>query len=60
MIDSHGSATASEVWELLNYTLKHTGAKPLLVEWDNDVPNWNILRDEANLAATALAQAVQS
>jgi uncharacterized protein (UPF0276 family) len=60
LIDSHGSATASEVWELLNYTLKHTGAKPLLVEWDNDVPNWNILRDEANLAATALAQAVQS
>ncbi|WP_417523522.1 DUF692 domain-containing protein [Marinovum sp.] len=56
LIDSHGRAVVDPVWTLLDYTLARSGPRPLLVEWDNDVPDWPVLRDEARRAATALAQ----
>lgn len=56
LIDSHGCAVVDPVWALLDYTLARSGPRPLLVEWDNDVPDWSVLRDEAHRAATALAQ----
>lgn len=54
LIDSHGHAVADPVWALLDYTLARSGAKPVLVEWDNDVPDWPVLRAEAARAARAL------
>ncbi len=56
LIDSHGAAVVDPVWALLEYTLAQTGPAPVLVEWDNDVPDWPTLRDEAARAAAALAQ----
>ncbi len=38
LIDSHGKPIVDPVWALLDYTLNRTGPKPLLIEWDNDVP----------------------
>jgi uncharacterized protein (UPF0276 family) len=55
LIDSHGKAVADPVWSLLDYALTQTGPKPVLVEWDNDVPDWPVLRAEAARAARALA-----
>lgn len=55
LIDSHGCATADPVWALLDYALAKTGPAPVLVEWDNDVPDWPTLRAEAQRAAKALA-----
>ena len=55
LIDSHGKAVVGPVWELLAYTLAQTGPKPVLAEWDNDVPQWPVLRAEAELAAQVLA-----
>ena len=55
LIDSHGTAVVDPVWELLTYTLDKAGPKPVLVEWDNDVPDWPTLRDEAERAAQVLA-----
>lgn len=55
LIDSHGAAVIDPVWALLDHTLAQTGAKPVLVEWDTDVPDWPVLRDEAARAARALA-----
>lgn len=55
LIDSHGREVADPVWVLLDYTLAKTGPKPLLIEWDTDVPDWPILRAEADRAARALA-----
>jgi uncharacterized protein (UPF0276 family) len=55
LIDSHGKPVADPVWTLLDYTLGQTGPKPVLVEWDNDVPDWPTLRSEATRAARALA-----
>ncbi|MEQ8340995.1 MAG: DUF692 domain-containing protein [Marinovum algicola] len=56
LIDSHGRAVVDPVWALLDHTLARSGPRPLLVEWDNDVPDWPVLRDEAQRAADALEQ----
>ncbi|WP_299373331.1 DUF692 domain-containing protein [uncultured Tateyamaria sp.] len=55
LIDSHGRATAEPVWTLLHHALSAVGPAPVLVEWDNDVPDWPDLRAEAERAGAALA-----
>lgn len=54
LIDSHGREIADPVWALLEYTLARSGPRPLLVEWDNDVPDWPVLATEAARAKAAL------
>ncbi len=54
LIDSHGREVADPVWALLDYTLLQSGPKPVLIEWDNDVPDWPVLAAEAQRAANAL------
>tara|TARA_R110002012_G_scaffold137359_2_gene292175 strand:- start:33 stop:881 length:849 start_codon:yes stop_codon:yes gene_type:complete len=56
LIDSHSRPVVDPVWDLLAYTLDRTGPKPVLVEWDNDVPDWPTLRAEAERAADVLAR----
>lgn len=58
LIDSHGKPVVDPVWALLDHTLAKSGPKPVLVEWDNDVPDWPVLRDEAGRAARALDRAI--
>ena len=60
LIDSHGRAVADPVWALLDHTLRQSGPKPLLIEWDNDVPDWPVLRSEADRAAAALSSISES
>ena len=55
LIDSHGRAVVDPVWALLDHTLSATGPAPVLVEWDNDVPDWHTLRSEAKRAAAVLS-----
>lgn len=57
LIDSHGAAVADPVWALYAHTLKTGGLRPTLIEWDTDVPDWPILRNEARLAAKVLETA---
>ena len=45
---------ADPVWARLDYALARSGPRPLLIEWDNDVPEWPALADEARKAAAAL------
>ena len=54
---SHGRAVADPVWALLAYTLARSGPRPLLIEWDTDVPDWPVLEAEAARAAHALVPA---
>ena len=56
LIDSHGREVVDPVWALLDYTLAKSGPKPLLIEWDTDVPEWTVLAEEARRAERALAQ----
>jgi uncharacterized protein (UPF0276 family) len=55
LIDSHGREVVDPVWALLDYTLERSGPKPVLIEWDNDVPDWPTLAAEAERAAFALS-----
>ncbi|MFK7761628.1 MAG: DUF692 family multinuclear iron-containing protein [Roseobacter sp.] len=57
LIDSHGKPVVDPVWALLDYTLSKSGPRPVLVEWDNDVPDWQTLRAEADRAAHVLSPA---
>lgn len=59
LIDSHGAPVADPVWALLDYTLARSGPRPVLVEWDNDVPSWPTLRAEAARADEALSRLAQ-
>lgn len=54
LIDSHGRAVAKDVWDLYSYTVARTGPLPTLIEWDNSVPAWPELRDEAAKASQLL------
>jgi uncharacterized protein (UPF0276 family) len=56
LIDSHGRAVVDPVWTLLDYTLARSGRKPVLIEWDTDVPDWPVLAAEASRAAQALVR----
>ena len=61
--DDHGAPLLIDIQQrgrrsglgLLSYTLAQTGPMPVLVEWDNDVPDWPVLQTEANRAAEVLA-----
>lgn len=45
-IDTHGEPICDGVYELLEYTLRRTGPRPVLLERDNNVPSLNDLLDE--------------
>ena len=54
LIDAHGTPVADPVWELYAQTIQLGGARPTLIEWDNDVPDWAVLVGEASRAAAIL------
>lgn len=54
LIDSHGREVADPVWSLLDHVLERSGPRPLLIEWDANVPAWTELAAEAERAAKAL------
>ncbi|MGA7455940.1 MAG: DUF692 domain-containing protein [Methyloceanibacter sp.] len=55
LIDDHGREVADPVWALYAHVLARAGAKPTLIEWDNDVPAWHVLIAEAKRADAAIA-----
>ncbi|MBR2656505.1 MAG: DUF692 domain-containing protein [Loktanella sp.] len=57
LIDSHGTAVAGPVWALYKDVLDQTGPLPTLIEWDNDVPDFAVLLDEAMQADALLKKA---
>lgn len=56
LIDSHGAAVAGPVWALFAEVIARAGPLPTLVEWDNDLPDWPVLRAEAARAGEILAR----
>jgi uncharacterized protein len=60
LIDAHDSPVRDAVWSLYADVIRRRGATPTLIEWDNDVPAWSTLFDEANRAERAIAEAVRT
>lgn len=50
LIDAHDRQVCDDVWELYKFTLSKTGPVPSLVEWDSELPEWEILLAEAQKA----------
>ena len=57
LIDSHGAEVVDPVWALYAQVIAMGGARPTLIEWDNDVPDWPVLAAEAARAAAVLEPA---
>ena len=55
LIDSHDAPVVDPVWALYSHTLARAGRRPTLIEWDSDLPPWQVLRAEAERAAAVLA-----
>lgn len=60
LIDSHDRPVDDVVWQLYETVLAITGPLPTLIEWDNDVPDWPVLRHEALLAEALLDRAMRT
>ncbi len=50
LIDTHDAEVADPVWALYAHVIDRIGAKPTLIEWDSDLPEWEGLADEARRA----------
>ena len=57
LIDSHSRPVADPVWTLFTEVLAKTGPLPTLIEWDNDLPGFDVLLAEARRAGTLLDEA---
>jgi len=55
LIDAHNNRVSDPVWELFDYYLQYQNAAPVLIEWDNDIPDLNVLIDEASKAQATIA-----
>jgi uncharacterized protein (UPF0276 family) len=49
-IDEHGSRVAPAVWALYEQALRRYGPRPTLIEWDTQIPSFEVLLDEAGAA----------
>ena len=56
LIDNHGSRVADAVWDLFDAALRRFGPKPVLIEWDTDIPEFSVLQDEAARAQRGLCR----
>ena len=54
LIDAHGSRVRPDVFELYCHTIVRTGPLPTLIEWDNNVPQFEVLMDEVRLVDAVL------
>lgn len=50
VIDDHGSRVDDAVWSLYGHAVERLGAVPTLIEWDTDLPEFQVLLDEAGCA----------
>lgn len=59
LIDDHGSSVAAPVWRLFERALERFGSRPTLIEWDTDIPELDVLLNEARTAEALLAAAAR-
>jgi hypothetical protein len=55
LLDAHNNRVSPPVWELYEEVISEYPDIPTLIEWDNDIPSFTVLREEAD-AASALMQ----
>ena len=56
ILDTHSDYVIDEVWALYRYVVAKTGPITTLVEWDDDIPAFDVVHDEAKKAAAIRAE----
>jgi uncharacterized protein (UPF0276 family) len=54
LIDSHDAPVADAVWKLYEIVIRRCGPLPTLIEWDSNIPDWSVLKAEADAAQAIL------
>lgn len=57
VIDDHASAVSPAVWMAYAHALGRLGPVPTLIEWDTEIPELQVLLDEAGQARALLGEA---
>jgi len=60
LFDSHSRPVYPAVWDLYDEALTRFGPRPTLIEWDNDLPAFEVLVAEMNQADRRLAAAANA
>lgn len=50
LLDTHSDHVRSEVWDLYRRALRRLGPVSTLIEWDANIPTWDVLAAEADQA----------
>jgi uncharacterized protein len=58
LLDTHSDHVKAEVWQLYRRAVRRCGAVATLVEWDEDIPEWDVLAKEAVAARAARLEAL--
>jgi uncharacterized protein len=59
LIDSHDCPVTDAVWELFDTVIGQCGPVPTLVEWDSELPDWAVLKAEADAAQAIIDRHAQ-
>ncbi|WP_395344656.1 DUF692 domain-containing protein [Ningiella sp. W23] len=57
IIDDHGQAVSEQCWQIYKHAVKRFSSTPTLVEWDTNLPTWEVLVQQGAKARQLLAQA---
>jgi uncharacterized protein (UPF0276 family) len=60
IIDTHRGHVIDPVWDLYRETIELSGAVPTLIEWDDEIPELEVLLAEAERARTIREEAVKA
>jgi uncharacterized protein (UPF0276 family) len=50
LLDTHSDHVRPEVWDLYRRAVRRIGPTSTLIEWDDDIPTWDVLALEASAA----------
>ncbi|WP_017671246.1 DUF692 domain-containing protein [Blastomonas sp. AAP53] len=57
LIDDHGSNVTALTWKLFDRFVARASARPVLIEWDTNIPDFAVLMAEAGRASEIMAHA---
>ena len=54
LLDSHSQPVSQPVWDMFESVIQRIGQVPTLIEWDNQLPDFDVLMDQRHLAQVYL------
>ncbi|MGB2831935.1 MAG: DUF692 domain-containing protein [Methylotenera sp.] len=56
IIDDHSREVSKVVWAAYRIAVQRFGSVPTLIEWDTDLPDWEVLMNQVSIARTISSQ----